>query len=96
MDHYAYSSAGELDSKFLAPCVAIVFTDNTVMIEHRSDPLLYHKRENDKRIDEVDAMHLFENIVKNIGKGRRRIRPQISPPTFSRRNDLNDAIFNVI
>jgi hypothetical protein len=38
------------------------------MIKHRSDPLLYHKRDNDKRIDEVDAIHLFENIVKNIRK----------------------------
>jgi hypothetical protein len=37
------------------------------MIEHRSDPSLYHEHD-DKRIDEVDAMHLFENIVKNIRK----------------------------
>jgi len=66
MDHYAYSSAGELGSKFLGACVAIVvvFTDNTVMIEHRSDPFLYHKSDNDERINEGNAMDLFENIVK--------------------------------
>ncbi len=59
MDHYAYSSAGELGSKILVPCVAIVFTDNTVMIEHRPDPFLYHKRDNNKRIYKVDSMHLI-------------------------------------
>ncbi|CAF3360922.1 unnamed protein product [Rotaria socialis] len=73
MDQYAYSSTGELGSKFLAPCVAIVvvFTDNTVMIEHRSDPFLYNKRDKTKRIYENDAMNLFENIVKNIRKFKR-------------------------
>jgi S-adenosylmethionine hydrolase len=70
MDHYAYSSTGELGSQCLGPCVAIVvvFKDNTVMIEHRSDPFLYHKRDHHTKLNELDAMDLFGNIVTNIRK----------------------------
>lgn len=55
MDYYAYSSTGELDSTFLASCVAIVvvFTDNTVMDEHRSDPFLHQKHDDNEIPDEV-------------------------------------------
>jgi hypothetical protein len=74
MDHYAYSSFGELGSKFLGPCVAIVvvFSDNAVMIEHRSDPFLCNNAGNSKKINDADAMHLFENIVKNIRKFKQK------------------------
>lgn len=73
MDHYAYSPAGELGSKSLGPCAAIVvvFTDNTVMIEHRSDPFLYRKPKHGQKIDDNEAMFLFENIVKNIRQFKR-------------------------
>ncbi|CAF1147806.1 unnamed protein product [Didymodactylos carnosus] len=62
MHKYAYSSTGELGSKGLSPCVAviIVFSNRTVMIEHRSESELCDKG------DQFDATDLFLDIVDNV------------------------------
>jgi hypothetical protein len=62
MQKYAYASSGELGTKGLSPCVAIiiVFSNRTVMIEHRSDNELYDEG------DELEAIDLFHDIVDNI------------------------------
>jgi hypothetical protein len=63
MQKYAYSSSGELGTNGLSPCIAniIVFSNRTVMIEHRSDNELY-----DDEGDELEAVNLFHDIVDNI------------------------------
>jgi hypothetical protein len=61
-EHYAYSLTGELGTRFLASCVAIiiVFSNNTVIIEHRTDLELC-------RTGNVNEVYkLFENIADNI------------------------------
>ncbi len=62
MQKYAYSSAGELGTQGLLPCVAIivVFSNRDVMIEHRTDSEMYDKG------DELEAIELFRDIVDNI------------------------------
>jgi len=62
MQKYAYSSTGELGTQGLSPCVAIivVFSNRTVMIEHRTDNELYDEG------DELEAIDLFRDIIDNI------------------------------
>ncbi|CAF4145463.1 unnamed protein product [Rotaria magnacalcarata] len=61
-ENYAYSSTGELGTKFVSSCVAVIviFVDNTVLIEHRSDLDLcrYGKQ------DEVEEF--LKSVVTNI------------------------------
>jgi hypothetical protein len=60
----AYSSTGELGTKFLSACVAVVFVfvDHTIMIEHRTDLELC------KHGDLNEASNLLESITENIRK----------------------------
>jgi hypothetical protein len=64
MQNYAFSSTGELGTKSLATCVAVIviFADNTVMMEHRSDAELCAFGNKD------EAIELFGSIVANIQK----------------------------
>jgi len=59
---YAFSGSGELGTKGLSPCVAIiiVFSNRSVMIEHRADSELHDDE------GEFDAKDLFEDIIDNI------------------------------
>jgi hypothetical protein len=61
-DRPGYSSTGELGSKGLSSCVAVIimFSNRTVMIEHRSESELCDKG------DQFDATDLFLDIVDNI------------------------------
>ncbi|CAF4041081.1 unnamed protein product [Adineta steineri] len=64
IQNYAYSSTGELGTKGLSPCVAVIilFSNRTVLIEHRSDHELYDEG------DELDATYFFHDIVNSIAK----------------------------
>jgi hypothetical protein len=68
MQKYAYSSTGELGTQGLSPCVAviIVFSNRTVMIEHRTDNELYDEADEPEATDETEATDLFHDIVDNI------------------------------
>ena len=62
MQKYAYSSSGELGTQRLSPCVAIivVFSNGTVMIEHRTDTEMCDEG------NVSEATDLFHDIIDNI------------------------------
>ncbi|CAF1459671.1 unnamed protein product [Rotaria sordida] len=62
MQNDAYSLTGELGTTGLSPCVAVIilFSDRTIMMEHRSDIELY------KYGYKTQVLNLLENIAKNI------------------------------
>jgi hypothetical protein len=62
MQNCVYSLTGEIGTTGLSPCVAviIVFSDHTMIMEHRSDLELCRNG------DEPEAMNLLEDISKNI------------------------------
>ncbi|CAF3572654.1 unnamed protein product [Adineta steineri] len=62
MEKYAYSLIGELDTTGLSPCVAVIviFSDHTIMMEHRSDIELY------KYGSEAEVLDLLEDIAKKV------------------------------
>jgi hypothetical protein len=64
MEHYAYSLTGKLGTTGLSPCVAVIilFSDKSVMIEHRSDTELCQHG------DDEEAINLLQDIIKNIIK----------------------------
>jgi hypothetical protein len=63
-DQYAVSTSGELASMHASTCVIVVmiFNDNTVIVEHRSDPNLC------KHVNNDEAMELFHNMAAHIIK----------------------------
>jgi hypothetical protein len=67
MQNYAYSLTGELCTTGLSPCVAVIilFSDRTIMMEHRSDIELC------KYGYETEVLNLLENIAKNIIRMKR-------------------------
>ncbi|CAF1290765.1 unnamed protein product [Adineta steineri] len=61
-EKYAYSLTGELGTTGLSPCVAVIviFSDHTIMMEHRSDIELY------KYGSEAEVLDLLEDIAKKV------------------------------
>jgi len=70
-ENYAYSSTGELGTKFLSACVPIIFifVDHIIMIEYGTDAEFFAKGDLD------EALQFLESIMKNIRKfkGKNRI-----------------------
>jgi hypothetical protein len=62
MQNCVYSLTGEIGTTGLSPCVAVIilFYDHTMIMEHRCDLELCRNG------DETEAMHLLEDISKNI------------------------------
>lgn len=63
-DQYAVSTSGELASMYASTCVIVVmiFSDNTVIVQHRAAPNLYKFGNKD------EAMELFHNMAAHIIK----------------------------
>lgn len=62
MQNCVYSLTGEIGTTGLSPCVAVIilFSDHTIIMEHRSDLELCRNG------NEREAVNLLEDISKNI------------------------------
>jgi len=66
--YYASSISGELGSRHVSECVAVIvmFDDNSIMVEHYTDVELFKTNHDDEDKDDGNAMNLFKNIAKHI------------------------------